>query len=520
MKDRVCCSKASQALGLPAAMGVIAAILVTWTLPTPLGPKGAAAEAPEGARSSKGVEVLRDAPSEGRFLSFGGKPIFIIGDSVTQGWAESGEDFDQEAWIRALSARGIRALLLWAFIGPADASDARLGYDAPEILPWARTGPRRWDLLRWNEAYFGRLRALCRLAEEREIVVIITVFDGWTKTRFEAHPFNEANGGPLRDRSQFVDLADAEREMPETFDPRWSWKERNQFFQERLAARLIEATRGLGNVIFELFNEGEWYDAEKRRRHEVRFLAFFRARCRNLLVSNADHIRGAGRSTGADRNAGADSRRDPRADIISHHRPNWSPSSRAAESFEHYRRELEASPPRPFLFSEPVPEFDGARDCEVDAITRLLWGTALAGAGFLVQNDASFGFNPKAKIAGNARLRDAMLDREGACSRFFNAMGVGWVSMRPDPRAASTGVAMARPGQEYVVYAEEGTSFTMDLSGQAGADFEGRFYDPRTGDLHPALSVPGGGGTRKIAKPDVRDWVFWLRRRAEVPGPR
>jgi hypothetical protein len=504
----------SSTASLALALGLVAPMARAAAMEHPAVPKGVAAEPPEGARSSREVELLRDAPSEGRFLSFGDKPVFLIGDSVTQGWVESGEDFDQEAWIRALSSRGIRAVLLWAFIGPADTSDERLGYDAPEILPWERTGPRRWDLLRWNDAYFSRLRALCRLAEEKEIIVVITVFDGWTKTRFESHPFNEANGGPLRDRSQFVDLADPEREMPETFDGRWGRRERNQFFQERLAARLIEATRGLGNVIFELFNEGEWYDFEKRRRHETHFLTFFRARCRNLLASNADHIRGA------DHIPGAELRHDPRVDIISHHRPNWSPSSHAADSFEHFRRELEASPPKPFLFSEPVPEFEGAHDREVDAMTRLLWGTALAGAGFLVQNDASFGFNPKARIAARAKLRDAMLDREGACSRFFNALGVGWVSMRPDPRAASTGVALARPGHEYVVYAEGGASFTMDLSAHAGDDFEGRFYDPRTGDLCPAVPVPGGSGTQKIAKPDERDWVFWLRRRGGEQGDR
>ena len=508
MKDRVCCSKASRALGLPAAMGVLAAILVTWTLPTPLGPKDAAAEAPEGARSSKGVEVLRDAPSEGRFLSFGGKPIFIIGDSVTQGWVESGESFDQEAWIRALATRGIRALLLWAFIAPDDGRDDRLGYDAPEMLPWERAGPRRWDLRRHNEAYFERLRALCRLAEEKRILVIITVFDGWTKTRFPAHPFNESNGGPLRDRSRFVDLADDGREMPETFDPRWSPAEQNQYFQERLAARLIEATRGLGNVLFELFNEGEWYDREKRRRHEIHFLAFFRARSKSLLVSNADHI------------PGADFRREARADVLSHHRPNWSVSSRASESFEHFRREFEASPPKPLLFSEPVPEFRAAGADEVEAMTRLLWGTALAGSGFLVQNDASFGFDAKARIASRSKLRDLMLDREGACSRFFHSLGVGWTSMRPDPGAASTGVAMARRGQEYVVYSDGGASFTVDLEGFGGVAFEGRFYDPRAGDLLPALAVSGGGAAQPIVKPDARDWVLWLRRRAEMAEPR
>jgi len=446
------------------------------------------------------LEVVRTGPGAGHHLSFDGKPIFLIGDSITQGWSEMGEAFDQEAYVRALASRKIRALHLWAFIAPQAGDDERIGFDAPEVLPWASVGPGRWDLLRPNEAYFARLRDLCRLAREAGISVIIQAFDGWTKTRFATHPFNRANGGPLETRSQFVDLDDYDRELPETFDPAWSWRARNQYVQERFAARLIAATAGMANVLYEIFNEGEWYDREKRRRHEVHFLAFFKARARNLLISNDDHI------------AGPEFRAEPDCDIISNHRPNWSVESQAADSFAHYRLAFEGTPPRPFLFSEPVPEFAGADAREVDALMRLMWGTALAGAGFVVQNDASFGFAPGARIASRAALRDAMLDREGACSRFFNDLGVGWVAMRPDGAVASTGVALARRGSEYAIYIEGGGAFRVDLSGHAGVAFDGRFYDPRTGELRPAFRVAGGGAAETIRSPDARDWVLWLRR--------
>jgi len=130
----------------------------------------------------------------------------------------------------------------------------------------------------------------------------------------------------------------------------------------------------------------------------------------------------------------------------------------------------------------------------------------------VVQNDASFGFNPKARIASRAALRDRMLDREGICSRFFNDMGVEWVKMAPAPQAASTRAALARPGWEYVVYSQSGTSFTVDLRAYDGLTFEGRFYDPRTGDLLEPHVFKGGERVR-VTKPDGRDWVFRLKRR-------
>ena len=198
---------------------------------------------PSSRRQPAGVTDIASGPGAGHHLEYEGRPVLLIGDSVTQGWAESGPDFDGAAWIRALSSRGIRALHLWAFIAPQAGEDERLGYDAPEVLPWARTGPNRWDLGRHDPAYHERLRALCRGAREASVLVVLQVFDGWTKTRFASHPFNAACGGPLEDRSGFVALADPDREMPDTPDPRWGWRERNQHHQESYAARLIAARR-------------------------------------------------------------------------------------------------------------------------------------------------------------------------------------------------------------------------------------------------------------------------------------
>lgn len=468
---------------------------------------GRAAGAEAGARPAEPrLERIRSGPGAGLHLAIDGRPLLLVGDSVTQGWVESGEDFDQDAYVRALSARGIRALHLWSFIAPQTSDEERIGYDAPEILPWTRTREGGWDLGRFDDRYFRRLRALCASARDHGVFVIVQVFDGWTKTRFDTHPFRRANGGPLADRAAFVELADHDRELPEAPRPGWGWRHRNQHHQERFAARLIEATSDLGNVLYELFNEGEWYDRTARRRHEVHFLAFFRARCRSLLVTNDDHI------------AGASFRREANCDVISHHLPRWTHETSARTAYDAYRRETSATPAKPILFSEPVPEFVGKDERELEAMTRLMWGTTLAGAGFLVQNDLSFGFNPKAAIAARSKMRDRMLDREGVCSRFFNELGVGWASMVPDPTVTSTRVALAAPGREYVVWSERGDAFTVDLSRAPGVELEGRFYDPRTGGLGRPRRLQGGDASVRVAKPDARDWVFWIRGGDRAPA--
>jgi len=402
----------------------------------------------------------------------------LIGDSVTQGWMESGADFDQTAYVRALARRGINLLMLWTYKGTTAAAqekDARLGYDAPELWPWqGSTDQRTMDLFRLNDAYFTRLRALTQEAESAGIVVLITVHDGWAKTAFSGHPFNRDLGnGPLDDRHQYVELADYEHEMGEEPNPDWTRRERNQFFQERFCSRLIAELAGLPNVMYEMFNEGEWYDADLRRRHEEHFLRFFRARCRNVLLSNTDHIRGDEPHT------------DGLADVVSLHSMGWT------GHFTKFQAGFQQTPPKPYLCSEPVPEFDG----ESPSMAQLrcsMWEAALAGAGWVNQNDASFGWNPRAAIASRSAARDEAYDAAGHCARFLNSGDVHFWDMAPHGELSDTGVCLARPGHEYLIYTPTGGPVRVDLSATGAARLQVRWHNPTSGELQTGEPVLGG----------------------------
>jgi predicted amidohydrolase len=428
--------------------------------------------------------------------------VLLIGDSVTQGWMECGADFDQAASVEALAARGLNLLMLWAFKGTnADLQrqDGRIGYDAPEIWPWAGSPDTRdVDLLQLNPAYFDRLRQLVAQAESKGIAVLITVHDGWTKTCFAGHPFNRALGnGPLAERHHYVELADYDRELPATFDPAWDWRQRNQYFQERFCARLIAELDGASNVLYEMFNEGEWYDRTQRRQHEQHFLAFFRARCRNLLLSNCDHI------------AGFDPHSEANLDLVTLHPRDW------VGHFPRFAAGFRTAPPRPYLYSEPVPEFDGTTPGP-DTLRRSVWETALAGAGWVNQNDASFAWAPRTTIASRAAGRDSAYEVAGHCARFFNQGGVRFWELAPDGRLASTGLCLARPGAEYVVYVPAGSDCALDLAAASGRTLQARWYDPGTGEFHAAAAVAGGARAERFQSPFPGDAVLHL---AASPAP-
>lgn len=437
-----------------------------------------------------------DLQVDGRWIEFRGQKVLLIGDSITQGWMELGENFNQTAYIDALAARGINSLMLWCYIGGANqVADSRIGYDAPEIWPWQRSGST-FNLTQFNPAYFSRLETLIEYADTKNIVVGMTIHDGWTKTRFSGHPFNQSNGGPLSDRSQYVELHDYSNEMPTTFDPNWTRRQKNQFFQERLVDRLIQSTDRFPNFMLEVMNEGEWYNQTDLRAYTEHFLRFIRARTtRNLTMVNDDHV------------GGTSFRVDAKCDIISHHKPLWDTGTSALQMFNHYASEFAKTPVKPVFFGEPVPEYQG-NAAEHDALMRIMWGTAVGGAGFLVQNDASWGFDPNTNMAAQSINRDIVLDREGHCARFFNRSGLVLGSMVPNGALASTGVCLATVGSEYVVYAQSGASFTVNLNAAAGKTLNCRFYNPRTGVFGATFQRTGGSSSETFVKPGSSDWVL------------
>lgn len=453
-----------------------------------------------GALSSFAADKIRlfeSGSQAGHYLSWHGRPVMLVGDSVTQGWMECGTNFDQCAYVDALASRGINLLMIWAFKGTNarhQIADRRLGYDAPELWPWEGSPDNRtFNLLQFNPRYFERLKELVRFAESKGVVVLITVHDGWTKTCFDGHPFNLALGnGPLRSREQYVALSAYQSEMPVEFDATWNREQQNQFFQERFCARLIQTLQPFSNVIYEMFNEGEWYDRRQRREHEQHFLAFFRQRCDNLLLSNTDGI------TGDHPHA------DAKVDIVTLHPQPW------VGHYGDFTNGFFTTPPKPYLCSEPVPEFDGDKP-SLDEIRHSLWESALAGAGWVNQNDTSFCWDKRAAVAARSALCARAYDSAGVCARFFNESGLNFGEMSPWPALSSTGICLARPGVEYLIYAPHAGRVTIDLSAATGRRLVVRWLDPKTGRMQSDPQRSGGSRYCEFNPPIPGDAVLYLR---------
>ena len=146
--------------------------------------------------------------------------------------------------------------------------------DPHNLWPYEKTDDGRYDLERWNEAYWTRLRTFLEETQRRGIIVQVELFDPWDCYRaidakrpgWAVHPFNPQNN---------VNYDAAESGMPEGIDywpyershpffetvPALSDNERIRTLQEAFVARALAESLPFGNVLYCIDNQS-WADPQ------------------------------------------------------------------------------------------------------------------------------------------------------------------------------------------------------------------------------------------------------------------
>src|SRR4029453_16357518 len=170
--------------------------------------------------------------------------------------ADTLEQLDFGAYLDFLAERGHNFIRLWRWeqFKPQAAGGEFHLCMTPQ--PWARTGPGgakdgkpRFDLDRFDEAFFDRLRDRVAAAGERGIYVAVMLFDGFglhlspAPDHVEGHPFHAANNingvgiGSIGDH----------KVLP--LDPRV------QQLQEAYLYNVVDTLHDLPNLLWEVANE-------------------------------------------------------------------------------------------------------------------------------------------------------------------------------------------------------------------------------------------------------------------------
>lgn len=456
-----------------------------------------------GAGNARADTAIGTSPG-GHYVSYRNTPLLMVGESGTQCVLQNA-NLDSARWVEDCAALGLNTLHVWSFVAPRqqlDGSDVedRYGYVYPGLTPWARrdSGPRahdggyQWDLRQWDEGdtlahYWPRLRALCAHAQERGLLMGITVFWGWPKhpNDWAYHPFNVLNGGPVSDTpnphvSQVQRIAAPGAEVwEESWSDGWPVAKKNQWLWERFAEKLIRETAAFDNIFF-VFMDEHSYDEGNGGDH---FRAFFQDR-------------GARWVDWEQRRAAVDFVFDP----VTYKDDTVGRNPEVVEWF--YRK-----PVRPFLILEGPP-YQG------ESVRVGLWSALMGGAGFVFHADADqetvhtgiMAYDPHVPGGDTGAERRAWL---GHASRFFNNGVSRLDAMAPANALVGPGVfCLAEPGQQYAVYLTPGADaeIQLDLS-QAPGDFSARWYNPRTGAWREPVPCAGGQAAA-FAKPGEGDWAL------------
>lgn len=446
---------------------------------------------------------LRVCPENPRYFTDGtGRAVYLTGahtwnNLVDVGSSEPPAAFDFDAYLDFLERHDHNFIRLWRWelftwdtrLTPEYVKPGVMNYVAPH--PWARTGPGdaldgkpKFDLEKFERAYFDRLRARVQAAGQRGIYVSVMLFEGWglqhLASSWKAHPFHRANNINGIDGD-----ADGDGRGIETHTLAIPAVTR---LQEAYVRQVIDTVGDLDNVLYEIANESGAYSTGWQY-HMIRFIKDYeRTRPKQHPVGMTFQWSRDAKYRGTNR-----ALFDSPADWIS---PN-----------------PDSAPTPPFNYRDNPPPADGKKVVLSD--TDHLWG--IGGNVAWVWKSFVRGHNPLfmdpyegAVLAPGTTAKWEPVRRAlGDTRRYARRMNL--MAMQPRGDLATTRYCLANPAgprPEYLVYLPEGGKVTVDLSGSPGK-LAVEWFDPKTAKTTRDEDV-AGGARQHFTAPFSGDAVLYL----------
>jgi hypothetical protein len=401
--------------------------------------------------------------------------------------------FDFAAYLDMLERHGHNFIRLWCweqvatwdatwevFRDPEDSGsdDGVVPRVAPH--PWARTGPGtaldgkpKFDLAKFDDDYFTRLRERVQAADARGVYVSVMLFEGWAPWQISwgSHPFHWANNVNGIDGDAD---GDGRGLQMHTLDIPSITR-----LQEAYVRRVIDTVGDLDNVLYEIANESGTYSIEWQY-HLIRFIKDIE---------------------------GSRSKQHPVGMTAVFPRgPNAEPGS---------MKPLVESPadwisPGGVDYRDDPPPADGRKVIVID--TDHLWG--IGGSTDWVWKSFCRGMNPifmdpydhRLLGKGSADQWDPLRQSLGGVRRL--AERVDLASMTPQTTLASSGYCVADPGRAYLVYLPDGGPVTVDLTATT-RPFAAAWLHPVDGSVAAGGTV-SGGAMRTLGPPSSGPMVLHL----------
>jgi hypothetical protein len=439
------------------------------------------------AQAGQNDKPIRLHPDNPHYFLWRGKPKVLITSGEHYG-AVLNRDFDYKKYLKTLESLGFNLTRTFsgAYCEPVGAFKIANNTLAPAkdrlICSWARSdeqgyanGGNKFDLTKWNTAYFKRLRDFVSEASKRGVVVELVLFcPFYEDSMWKLSPMNAANninGIGKMERTEVYTL-----KYPKLLA-----------VQDAMVRRIVEELKDFDNLYYEICNEPyfggvtlEWqaHIAETIAKAEANFKA------KHLIAQN----------------------------IANKHKKITDPNPRVSIFNFHY-----AKPPNTvtdnyglnrvigddetgFAGSEPKPyRLEG-------------WDFIIAGGAVYSNLDYSFSVGHEdgtAKINAPGGGGPVLHKQLGILSNFIN--GFNFIKMKTDNSVIKGGIpdkatarALVQKGRSYAVYINGGSEAQLQVELPKGK-YRADWVNTKTGKIDKKETFDHPGGNRTLKSPKYRD---------------
>jgi hypothetical protein len=462
---------------------------------TSLGQNAGKALAPLRAQTATGP--LRANSANPRYFTDGsGKAIYLTGSHTWSNLMDRGTlhppqvPFDYPAYMKWMVAQNFNFMRLWT----AELTDSADTDDVDEntvALPWKwlRTGPGqandgglKFDLSKFDQSYFDRMRARIITAGQNGIYVSVMLFNGY-ELQFETNP---VDGDPYRDSNNINNVScpgNCPTDGSQMSDEVWN-------IEKAYIQKVVDTVNDLDNVLYEVSNESgspfsdSWqarvisfvkqYEATKPKQHPVGMTFQWKGGSDLTLYRSA-------------------------ADWISpgSHVPPSDGTKVIINDTDH-------------AYSVGELKHDGAAGQRAWVWENFTSGNNVAFMDpYLVVwpgRNAPTGTTADPRIGVKldtfyAPIRDAM----GMTLTYANRMNL--VAMTPQPSLCSTHFCLANPGTEYLVYQPYPGQFTVNL---VAGTYHYEWLDPSTNLVTSSGGLSASNGSHAFRPAFREDAILYL----------
>jgi hypothetical protein len=400
----------------------------------------------------------------------------VLGDPPPQ--------FGYDAWLSFLEQHNHNFFRLWVFEQSTWMVNApsRWNFTPPR---YQRTGPGnaidgkpRFDLTKFNQSFFDRLRQRVVSAGDRGIYVSVMLFDGWSvafpkggnaaSNPWNGHPYNIANNINGIDGDINGDNSGIESHELGSITP----------IQEQLVQKIIDTVNDLDNVLYEISNEShsdslQWqyhmidfirdYESGKPKQHPIGMtINWPDGQNSELFASGADWI-------------------SPNGDID---------NPRIANGAK-------------------VVVADTDHLCGICGTRQWVWKSMLRGENPIFMDPYIDVYDILDYDINNAQ--DVSLRRNMGYARMY-ADRIDLKQAVPCGQLSSTGYCLGYASidaTEYLIYAPNGGSITVDLAGTSGL-LDVEWFNPGSGVTQGSPSITGGPANQVFVSPFQGDAVLYI----------